>query len=393
MQWITAILAFAVTMLVFAMVTSTLVESIHRVLSLRTAGLKLMLANVFDYAVRPHLAGVVAASAAPPMAKQTATDAGPPIQSPEEARQAFVEHMTLNRATRHSPTTPRGRWIDRLTGLINWFTDRFFGVTSVPVEVFTQKLADPRFQWNDKQPTPEVITDIALKYESFGREASVYFESRARLLSVVVAIPVAWAFFVHPYKLAIVYTNNPEVASAVANQATEITKQVDALRQRVAKDTGNNDTKTAVASVTAALEDAAKRAKELSTVGVPLGWPSIADRVADCKTSSKVSEDSIVTVCWWLKNDWNIPTVFDAIWLTVGGLLIGLGAPFWARTVSALASARTGSWQRVAEIVGARQEGKPDPGASQAVNAPAIPVPNRTFDVAFAAGRGDARSE
>ncbi len=63
MQWITAALAFAVTMLIFAMVTSALVESIHRLLALRTTGLRLILENVFTKVVEPHLSKNASASA------------------------------------------------------------------------------------------------------------------------------------------------------------------------------------------------------------------------------------------------------------------------------------------------------------------------------------------
>ena len=45
MQWLTALLAFAVTMLIFAIIVSTFVEMIHRVMRHRSAGMKLMLEN------------------------------------------------------------------------------------------------------------------------------------------------------------------------------------------------------------------------------------------------------------------------------------------------------------------------------------------------------------
>lgn len=412
MQWITATLAFAVTMLIFAMVTSALVESVHRLLALRTAGLKLLLGNVFDHAIRQHLAKVEM----PALKAQLdpALDA-----NWAAARNAFVELMTLNRATQPIVTTARTGWMQRITHLVDRFTERFFGITEVPVEVFTQKLADPRFLWKGGRPADNVITDMAQKYEAFGREATTYFESRARLLSVIVAIPVAWLFFVHPYKLAVVYTKNPEVARAVADQATKISADYEALQQRVAdgakaadakatdakaSEAQAKEVKAAVERLSNNLKDAAKQSKELAAAGVPLGWPTASDEdLADCNPGptadgAKTVFGGACRTTWW-GITWIRPTLSGALWLTIGGLLIGLGAPFWARAVSALTSARSGSWQRFAEIVGTPAGGTTRAGAGAgagagtsvvaagADSAPATPtrVSNRTFDVAHAA--------
>ena len=383
MQWITALLAFAVTMLVFAMVTSALVESIHRVLALRASGLRVLLGNVFDQAIRPHLAGVLAPTdaghtgGAPAVRLDPATDA---------ARKAFVEHMIQNRATRPMPSATGAGWRRRLIQLIDRFTDRFFGVTHVPVEVFTQKLADARFDWKASGPSDDIVTDIAQKYEAFGQEASVYFESRARLLSVIVAIPVAWMFFVHPQKLAVVYTKNPEVAQAVADQAAKVSAEYEALRERISGTAAGADVKDAVERLRTELKDASRRSKELAAVGVPLGWPAPDDQVPACGASAppEAGKINFVGACRYDPNGANliVPTWSGAFWLTLGGLLIGLGAPFWARSVSAMTAARTGSWQRFAQIVGTS-----DATAASAPHAAAAPrsVSNRTFAVARAA--------
>ena len=55
MQWLTATLAFATTMLFFAVVVSTLVEIYHRFVGLREKGLELMLQSLFERVVKPQL--------------------------------------------------------------------------------------------------------------------------------------------------------------------------------------------------------------------------------------------------------------------------------------------------------------------------------------------------
>ncbi|OWK21644.1 hypothetical protein AJ88_18185 [Mesorhizobium amorphae CCBAU 01583] len=55
MQWLTALLAFATTMLMFAIVVSTLVEMIHRIFGLRAKGMQLMLGNLYSRVILPKL--------------------------------------------------------------------------------------------------------------------------------------------------------------------------------------------------------------------------------------------------------------------------------------------------------------------------------------------------
>jgi hypothetical protein len=362
MQWITAALAFAVTMLIFAMVTSALVESIHRLLALRTAGLRLMLENVFTKVIAPHL-------------------------SKDSSASAFATSMMENRATAATGASQSPKWLDPVLALIDRFTKRFFGITDIPVEVFTQKLADAKIEWKTGKPADGVITDIAQKYEAFGREASDYFQSRARLLSVVVAIPVAWGFFVHPYKLALVYTKNPEVARAVADQAVKISAEYEALRQRLAGgDAKAVDIQKAVDTLKDDLKAAADRSKELAAAGVPLGWPPSGELAKCSAADSKPSPDVWACTIDLFGKTRSVPNFWGAIWLTIGGLLIGLGAPFWAKTVSALTSARSGSWQRLAEIVGVPAGGGTSSGTG-AQASPPMQVANRTFELSHAAAQ------
>ena len=119
-----------------------------------------------------------------------------------------------------------------LKKFLRWFVD-WAVVTDMPVEVFTQKLADNRIVGNAGALTDEVIKDIAQKYEAFCAEVSTYFESRARLLSVAMAFVVAWFFYVHPYKLAVTYFKNPEIAQAVADQAADVQAEYAVLVEKL----------------------------------------------------------------------------------------------------------------------------------------------------------------
>ncbi len=371
MQWITAILAFAVTMLVFAIIVSTLVEMIHRVWDLRAGGMRLMLENIYTKVIAPHLA------------------------EPKPDAAEFASIIMENRATARSG---KGRPAGRMGRFLHWLlgADR---VTSIPVEIFTQKLADSRIVKSADAFTDEVLADIGQKYEAFGREASAYFESRARFFSVLVAMGVAVAFFVHPYKIAVTYVKNPELAEAMADQAQRVSADFSALELRMqqaaaAQGAGTSEQlQSALNDLRDAWKDAGARSRELASAGVPIGWPGPDDAVAPCFAGPGQPEPGAAVfreACTLPIGRFSptVPTLWSAIWLMIGGLLVGLGAPFWARAVSSLAAAR-GVSERIAEIVsqpgleaGAEpaprtRSGKPGPAATRRPK----PVSSRTFEL------------
>ena len=362
MQWLTALLAFAVTMLMFAIFVSTLVEMVHRIFHLRALGMRLMLENLYNRVIKPKL---TAEGGAAPEAKD------------------FASIIMENRAA-----MPRDHGDDNiLKKFLRWFVD-WAVVTDMPVEVFTQKLADNRIVGNAAALTDEVIKDIAQKYEAFCAEVGAYFESRARLLSVLIAFAVAWFFYVHPYKLAVTYFKNPEIAQAVADQAADVQAEyavlVEKLNAAAAEpDDGNPEgtaeLKTAIDDLKKELDDAQKQTDDLRKLGAPVGWAELksCQGLGSVDCSWEVLGDSVTIP---------IPSYVNAFWLLVGGLLVGLGAPFWAQAVSSLTASRDIT-RRIAAIV------TPERSADQAAVAPAgtpttaMPTPVAAFKVANEAGR------
>ena len=331
MQWLTALLAFAVTMLMFAIVVSTLVEMIHRIMNLRAKGLQLMLENLYARVVLPKLSKAGGNDAKLLTSKQ------------------FAALIMENRAA-----TREG---EPATGIVSGILRRFVDwavVTNIPVEVFTQKLADNRLVGAADNLTDEVVKDIAQKYEAFGKEVSLYFESRARLLSVIVAFFVAWMFYVHPYKLAATYLKNPEIAEAIASKAADVQADYAVLVERLDKSAAANGTqsaatttelRSAIDELKKSLAEADAQKQTFQDLGAPLGWPEDSSKTA-CGTAFGVSDCSLTL----LGASVPLPSFANAFWLFVGGLLVGLGAPFWAKMVSSLTASRDVS-QRIAAIV------------------------------------------
>src|SRR5256885_12363314 len=111
MQLIEAALAFAITMLALSLVVSSFVEIIHRIFSMREAGLKYVLGQMFDQVLAKYVApgitraveadATIAAAARNDRIRELLTG----------ARTAFVERMSANRAPmgvtpKATPTDP-----------------------------------------------------------------------------------------------------------------------------------------------------------------------------------------------------------------------------------------------------------------------------------------------
>lgn len=314
MQWLTALLAFAVTMLIFSVIVSTFVEMIHRLFGLRNQGLRLMLESLYERVIAERL-----------------TDADKPTA------QEFASIIMENRAMAAQPEQH-----GRLRKFLHWLVDSSV-VSDIPVEVFTQKLADNRIVGVTDNWTDNIVADIAQKYEAFGNEASAYFESRARVLSVIAAFVIAWLFYVHPYNLAVTYFKNPEIAQSVADKAADAHADYRALQERLnaleadkaADPRSTAELKDAIDRLKSTIEEANKKVVEFTALGVPVGWPS-QEGMAPCSTMAPISNCTFSA----FGSLWTRPSFASIFWLFIGGLLVGLGAPFWAQAVSNLTASR-----------------------------------------------------
>lgn len=271
------------------------------------------------------------------------------------------------------------------------------------------------------------LMDIAQKFDGFGKDAGAYFEGRARFMSVIVAILLAFAVHVDAIDLFKTYLRDPNARAKVIEQSQAVTAQYKAAQEAAgtleklvpkqdatsqqAKQPGdvrNNDatseeakkaeqTKKAEAAkasddvkkqiealqkdTLAAIGEANATAKQYAGLGVPLGWSD--DRIADAKMSvwvwtCKELKGGQTERFWTLwqhckpddpkpdkvgsgdpkpgdpstaangqeglqyANVWiEVPTAPKVVlYLILGGLLIGLGSPFWYDAVTGLTNMR-----------------------------------------------------
>ncbi len=321
MQWITAIAAFAVTMFTLSVIVSVMVETVHRILRSRHKGLMQLIEKLYVHSIAPRLE---------PAAGGTMT----PRQ--------FAVTMTENRAAGQ---------VDSTKTVVANETGRLHSIDSMPVEVFTQKLADMKMRLKDLNLDMEtVVADIAAKYVTFGQEQSVAFERRSRTLAVVCAMLLAVVAYVHPLNLADVYLKNPELAERVASKSEDIEEDLETLNETIEElraevPAGQPTLETASDEIATAMDDVKARLDSLKAEGVPLGWPKGAVGCGD----GKVFVENCLFSVWGLAIP--IPSGVNFIWLMFGGLLVGLGAPFWQQVITSVAATNTIT-QKLASIVG-----------------------------------------
>ena len=427
MQLIEAALAFAITMLALSLVVSSFVEMIHRICSMREAGLKYMLGQMLDQVLDKHIRSGIAARVQADTSIAAADREGKISELVESARKGFVERMSANRAPmgaapRATPTTQaestggdgsllgclKSLWADPRNSLVHFwknsvrlwngrdlaamtsaeFMERL-GSMDVGQAIASANAAATNAGATAADAVDVVLKDIAQKFEAFGKEASVYFEGRARLLSVIVAMALAFLAHVDAVDLFKTYLRDPNARAKVIEQSEGVTAQhkaaVEAMKALKEIDPTEALTTEQIRQQIEALRNDWKEAitkanstvKQYADLGVPLGWSDDRIKAAEMWrvlwTCTKLSDGDTERFGTWrqtcrsdeedskTKEDFaelqksgkalnytkhrkiwlQVPTV-ASVWfyLFLGGLLIGLGAPFWYNAVTGLTNLR-----------------------------------------------------
>ena len=327
MLWLNAALAFSITMFILSTVTSVFVETIHRILGMRVKGLRLMLGHFFDRVISQYY---------------TETDSN----KLATIKTDFLDYMTVNRAP--SGTAYKGN-ISRTDndtshdeGVWNWLW-KGRRLDQLDVNGFCARLGASEFgdriRANNVDATQAILKDVAEKFDAFGDEASVFFQRRARLFSVGVAIVVAWVMFVNPHQLITTYLQAPEITNKVIEMQEGAAKDdVDDKRKALAiAEVANNQDALDAASKAwkEAIAVANSKLTTLQQAGVPIGWNEERLAAAGFKNATFLG-----FVPMSVPAEWTDRSRATILWLIIGGLLVGLGGPFWHDIVSSLTSIR-----------------------------------------------------
>jgi len=376
MQLIEAALAFAITMLVLSLIVSSFVELIHRFWLMREAGLKYMLGQIFDQVLVKYVkpwAEREAAKFPDFKGKKHADD----IYA--AARESFVQRMSANRVPmgvepRTTELADNTTTVDReiANNKQTWAFGLLGGrdLTSLTPAEFMERLGsmDVGKELKDAaaaagtdaaNTVDHVLTDIAQKFEAFGKEAGSYFEGRARLLSVCVAIVLAFAIRVDAIELFNTYLRDPSARNNVIEQTQAVTAQYKAAKDaaEALEKISKSDNPPPSADVKAQVEALQKQwqstvdstratVKQYSDLGLPIGWTKQnATLNPDAATCSKGGVVRVLVegeTCDGVAGKVGLWSVLKLICsLVLGGILIGLGGPFWANAVTGLTNIRS----------------------------------------------------
>lgn len=242
-------LAFALSMLVFATLVSVIVEALHRILRLRQRGFRQMIEVFHDSVVTARL---------------NANDPASP-EDANQAREAFIESIVVNRGVRPPDRLSRafGRRVESLNTAE--FMERL-----AETELGKQVLAEGR------ERAGKAIDDLALKFERAGDDARAFFRGRARFVSIVVAVCLAFIGNIHAAKLFNGFMQDPELTAKWVEQYEKITTsftnaKVKLVGPEAIPGDGGPDLKDTIEDTNKALASVSKRMSELADDGLPVG--------------------------------------------------------------------------------------------------------------------------
>ncbi|UCD81500.1 MAG: hypothetical protein JSW26_08790, partial [Desulfobacterales bacterium] len=361
MQLLDAAIAFALTIAGLATVVSIVIEIIHRVLSLRSKGLRAMLEQHFDDVIVPVIEKHVEKAI-------KGTD-----------RQIEDELKRL-----------RNDLIDNMTGNplvilqnLSWLPKRAVNALSRYNEVtaldFIKRLPETEvFKYIKLRGNMTVdarLKKFDQKYEEYEKAISNYFKRRAQLLSFVVGIALAIGINIHGIRLFERYLTDPELTATVIAQTENIESAMESMQKRQTSDSKADQEN--IAEIKTALGQYQELMGNFMSLGLPIGWDFYPNCPLDqnpenlkyfdsqCKTAmsspTKSTADSkshstlINIIKTGLRDPWGFLKWLFVVAIT--GTLIGLGGPFWFDVARKLSDVR----RKFRNGSGPAEAGKPEP--------------------------------
>lgn len=291
MNYFVALLAFAAIMIVLATLVMVVVEAIQGLTTLRQRDFRKMLGALFDGAI-----------------KHRAWSAG---QAGAEDAGAFTQKIVRN----HALSNSSGAVLQRLP-IIGSFASTDFK------ELETRQFIEQLARTDAGRKLAELadaelagkLDEIAYEFERFGHATRQFFARRARMLSILVAMVIAFAVNVDAVSLYANLAKNRMLAEQIVSSLD--IEQLEAAYQRAAAGGGRED---ALEGVKEAIERVAQRRSQLEGLGLPVGWSYFphCERTDAALADPRCAHRNART---WI--GWALSTL-------VAGGLIGLGAPFW----------------------------------------------------------------
>jgi hypothetical protein len=348
MPLLDAALALALTLLALAGLTTMLIELGHRILRLKAKQFKRMIddfvqAEIAPLAVRkflkskkdeatgllpPAIAGAVAQVAGPNAAVDQLTDdqlreilpalAGAGFGEADKWVRDAIAKLLANSAV---PTAVR-------TGVLR-------AVEEMDTDELLKRLGELELFQDIKskgqQAMAVVVARVETTYEEIAAAARDFFTRRAKIVSLVAGVIVAFCLNVDGYRIFRLYLKDPVSAQRVIAEQDKLVagwqaaqaaldKALEEMKARPAGTPGTDADLTAIRERIAAMEG---RVAALRASGIPIGYGSWEGPPPEAP--------------WW-RDVWHYAAWIVSVLAT--GLLIGLGGPFWYDIAIKLSQAR-----------------------------------------------------
>ncbi len=239
------------------------------------------------------------------------------------------------------------------------------------------------------------LNRIARKYEEFGSAVSASFKQYAQAWSIGIGIFLAFTANIDGLRIFEAYRADPKLAAAViekhegfieknqevqasmknlkalylmesekkseiktAEEAPKSTNEINSLEKELKEIQNKISEQSEIANIQKTIQDAKNQVFELGALGVPIGWdfypkcPYGKDESEWLKSSPKCRDipKNKRAIKWdWFGSYPLSPIINDfagfMIWflkVTITGILIGLGAPFWFDVAKRLSQIRKG---------------------------------------------------
>ena len=308
MPLLDAFLAFALTMLSLATIATLGTELFVRFTRLRAKGLQLMLNDLFDKEVLPTL-------------RQQAD--GIDWQSLKASCSAALQKSPL--ADMASTT----RWTQFLKQTAEWLG--LTKVTSLDFEEFLKRL--PETDLGKKMASlaedrrRALFDRLSHRYEEFGGAVRDLFARYAQVVSLLVGIVVAFGMNVDSFRLFAAFQEDASLRGRVIASADQVFADWKKAEKQEA-DRRNADVKPEPEVTKEQLEkqkqEFLEQWKRVNSLNLPIGY----DHFPQMTSTSQSPTGALIMMIW-----------FYACWglqVTLSGLLIGLGGPFWYNVATKL---------------------------------------------------------
>jgi len=308
MEWLEAMLAFAVVMMIFATFVSAIIEVLHRVTRIREDGLKSMITQVYRQIVEPGFKAIG--------------------KSPDSTLEGFVDRMTQ---TRLLPLTKDASLLRKLV----YKTVNAQRRMSLSTEKFLQQFIESKdgqqliraASNQGRAKAQETLKSIAASYEDFGESARDFFTRRSRLLSTLIAVLLAFSVNLDALTVFKEFLADKGMRQVLIEKGNDVVKGLQQMEETIpAATTGADESETDIQKdLLAKAEGIQSSLDELKASGVPIGW-----QTAPWNTGAFREKDSNLS---------RLPTLVGWFFsVLLGGLLVGLGGPFWYDTFRKLSS-------------------------------------------------------